>query len=53
MIFDWDISGDYLRKGWLVLEDGEEVELEMDDFEVEDECGEFVFEVVELDEMGK
>jgi len=50
---DWDISGDYLRKGRLALEDGEEVELEMDDLEAEDERGEFAPEVVELDETGK
>lgn len=50
---DWDISGDYLRKGRVALEDGEEVELEMDDLEAEDERGEFAPEVVELDETGK
>lgn len=50
---DWDISGDYLRKGRVALEDGEEVELEMDDLEAEDERGEFAPEVVELDEKGK
>ncbi|KAK0388430.1 hypothetical protein NLU13_4674 [Sarocladium strictum] len=50
---DWDISGDYLRKGRVALEDGEEVELEMDDLEAEDERGEFAPEVVELDESGK
>lgn len=50
---DWDVSGDYMRKGRVTLEDGEEVELEMDDLEAEDERGEFAPEVVELDEVGK
>ncbi|KAK1983873.1 AAR2 protein [Colletotrichum cereale] len=51
--FGWDIRGDYLRKGKKMLEDGEEVELEMDDLEAEDERGEFAATVVELDESGK
>ncbi|KAJ0302872.1 hypothetical protein COL5a_000939 [Colletotrichum fioriniae] len=51
--FGWDIRSDYLRKGKTMLEDGEEVELEMDDLEAEDERGEFAAVVVELDESGK
>ncbi|GKT73887.1 AAR2 domain containing protein [Colletotrichum tofieldiae] len=51
--FGWDIRSDYLRKGKKMLEDGEEVELEMDDLEAEDERGEFAATVVELDESGK
>ncbi|KAK6207784.1 AAR2 protein [Colletotrichum tabaci] len=51
--FGWDIRSDYLRKGKTMLEDGEEVELEMDDLEAEDERGEFAATVVELDESGK
>ncbi|TDZ29062.1 Protein AAR2-like protein [Colletotrichum spinosum] len=49
----WDIQGDYLRKGKTMLEDGEEVELELDDLEAEDERGEYAAVVVELDESGK
>lgn len=49
----WDISGDYLRKGKVVMEDGEEVELEMDDLQEEDSRGEWAPEVVELDEHGR
>ncbi|KAH0441445.1 AAR2 protein [Colletotrichum camelliae] len=51
--FGWDIRSDYLRKGKMRLEDGEEVEVELDDLEAEDERGEFAPEMVELDESGK
>ncbi|WYZ39834.1 hypothetical protein EsH8_IV_000175 [Colletotrichum jinshuiense] len=51
--FGWDIRSDYLRKGKTMLEDGEEVELELEDLEAEDERGEFAAVVVELDESGK
>ncbi|KAF5130444.1 hypothetical protein E5D57_006782 [Metarhizium anisopliae] len=49
----WDLSGDYLRKGIVVMEDGEEVELELTDLEAEDERGEWAPEFVELDENGR
>ncbi|KAF6812788.1 AAR2 domain containing protein [Colletotrichum sojae] len=51
--FGWDIRGDYIRKGKTMLEDGEEVEVELEDLEAEDERGEFAAVVVELDESGK
>ncbi|KAK3196699.1 hypothetical protein K4F52_000043 [Lecanicillium sp. MT-2017a] len=49
----WDIRGDYLRKGKVVMEDGEEIELEMKELQAEDERGEWAPEVVELDEQGR
>lgn len=51
--FGWDIRGEYLRKGKMVMEDGEEVELEMKELQAEDERGEWAPEVVELDENGR
>ncbi|KAK5994558.1 hypothetical protein PT974_05037 [Cladobotryum mycophilum] len=51
--FGWDIQGDYLRKGIIMLEDGEEVELEMSELEAEDERGEWAPEIVEFDENGR
>ncbi|KAL7789109.1 AAR2 domain-containing protein [Trichoderma ceciliae] len=49
----WDLHGDYLRKGKVTMEDGEEVELEMAELQAEDERGEWAPEVVELDEHGR
>lgn len=49
----WDLSGDYLRKGLVMMEDGEEVELELTDLEAEDERGEWAPEIVEFDENGR
>ncbi|KAF9877895.1 AAR2 protein [Colletotrichum karsti] len=51
--FGWDIRSDYMRKGKIMLEDGEEVDMELTDLEAEDERGEFAAVVVELDESGK
>ncbi|SPO02908.1 uncharacterized protein DNG_05586 [Cephalotrichum gorgonifer] len=51
--FGWDLRGDYLRTGKVMLEDGEEVEVDMDDLEAEDERGEFAATVVETDEAGR
>ena len=51
--FGWDIRAEYLRKGKVVMEDGEEVELEMKELQAEDERGEWAPEVVELDEQGR
>ncbi|KAF4982666.1 hypothetical protein FZEAL_1773 [Fusarium zealandicum] len=50
---DWDIRGDYLRRGNVMMEDGEEVELEVADLAAEDERGEWAPEVVDLDESGR
>lgn len=52
--FGWDIRSDYyLRSGKAMLEDGEEVDLEMDELEDEDERGEYAAVVVDLDEHGR
>ncbi|TQV91854.1 AAR2 protein [Cordyceps javanica] len=51
--YGWDIRGEYLRKGKVVMEDGEEVELEMKELQAEDERGEWAPEIVELDERGR
>ncbi|XXH04909.1 C2H2 finger domain transcription factor con7 [Hypoxylon texense] len=49
----WDLRGDYVRAGNLVLEDGEVVQAELSDFEDEDERGEFAPAVVRLDDEGR
>ncbi|OAA57242.1 AAR2 family protein [Cordyceps fumosorosea ARSEF 2679] len=51
--WDWDLGAEYVRRGRVVMEDGEEVELEMDELQAEDERGEWAPEVVELDEHGR
>ncbi|KAI1061653.1 hypothetical protein LB507_010698 [Fusarium sp. FIESC RH6] len=50
---DWDLRGDYLRRGNVMMEDGEEVELEDADMAAEDERGEWAPEIVDLDESGR
>ncbi|KAI0486914.1 A1 cistron-splicing factor [Xylaria cf. heliscus] len=45
----WDLRGDYVRLGNVMLEDGEMVEAELSDFEDEDERGEFAPTVVEME----
>ncbi|KAF4454720.1 hypothetical protein F53441_2798 [Fusarium austroafricanum] len=50
---DWDLRGDYLRRGKVMMEDGEEVELEITDLAAEDERGEWAPEIVDLDESGR
>ncbi|KAK4060497.1 uncharacterized protein Triagg1_10724 [Trichoderma aggressivum f. europaeum] len=49
----WDLHADYVRRGKVMMEDGEEVEVEMDELQAEDERGEWAPEVVELDEHGR
>ncbi|TWU72356.1 hypothetical protein ED733_002919 [Metarhizium rileyi] len=49
----WNLSGDYLRRGIVMMEDGEEVELELTDLEAEDERGEWAPELVEFDDNGR
>ncbi|KAI4870880.1 hypothetical protein F4820DRAFT_147650 [Hypoxylon rubiginosum] len=49
----WDLRGDYVRSGNLMLEDGEVVQAELSDFEDEDERGEFAPALVELDDKGR
>ncbi|KAJ3531844.1 hypothetical protein NM208_g8701 [Fusarium decemcellulare] len=50
---DWDLRGDYLRRGNVMMEDGEQVELEVADLAAEDERGEWAPEIVDLDESGR
>ncbi|KAI0435210.1 A1 cistron-splicing factor [Xylaria sp. FL1042] len=47
--FGWDLKGEYVRSGNVMLEDGEMVEAELSDFEDEDERGEFAPIVVEME----
>lgn len=49
----WDLRADYVRSGKVMLEDGEQVDLDIDDFEAEDERGEFAAVVVEMDDHGR
>ncbi|KAI1847806.1 hypothetical protein JX265_009234 [Neoarthrinium moseri] len=51
--FGWDLRGEYVRSGKVMLEDGEMVEAELSDFESEDERGEFAAVVVDVDENGR
>ncbi|KAJ3571286.1 hypothetical protein NPX13_g5437 [Xylaria arbuscula] len=51
-LFGWDLKGEYVRSGNVMLEDGEMVEAELSDFEDEDERGEFAPTVVEMMENG-
>ena len=46
--YGWDLSDDMLRRGMLVLEDGEMVEMEMDGAEEDEERGEYAPVIVEL-----
>ncbi|KAH9906286.1 hypothetical protein F4778DRAFT_725326 [Xylariomycetidae sp. FL2044] len=48
----WDLRGDYVRAGHVMLEDGELVQAELSDFEDEDERGEFAPMIVEMEEGG-
>ena len=45
----WNLSDSYVRRGMLELEDGEQVEMEMNELEGEDERGEYAPVVVELE----
>ncbi|RFU24032.1 hypothetical protein B7463_g12304, partial [Scytalidium lignicola] len=49
----WDLSKNYVRSGKIQLEDGEMVDVELKDFEAEDERGEYAPVVVEIDEEGR
>jgi A1 cistron-splicing factor AAR2 len=51
--FGWDLRGDYVRSGKVMLEDGEVVDAELSDFESEDERGEYAAVVVNMDEDGR
>ncbi|KAF2964654.1 hypothetical protein GQX73_g8924 [Xylaria multiplex] len=45
----WDLRGEYVRSGNVMLEDGEMIQAELSDFEEEDERGEFAPLVVEME----
>ncbi|KAI1333680.1 hypothetical protein F5Y15DRAFT_404287 [Xylariaceae sp. FL0016] len=45
----WDLRGEYVRSGNVMLEDGEVVQAELSDFEDEDERGEYAPVVVEME----
>ena len=51
--WNWDLRGNYLRSGQYQLEDGEFVDAELEDFEAEDERGEYAPVMVDLDEDGR
>ncbi|KAL8785285.1 MAG: hypothetical protein Q9195_008704 [Heterodermia aff. obscurata] len=46
--YGWELSDAFVRKGMLELEDGEQIEMELEDMEGEDERGEYAPVVVEL-----
>lgn len=46
----WDLKGEYVRSGTVMLEDGETVKAELSDFEDEDERGEFAPTIVEMED---
>lgn len=46
--YGWEVSDEFARKGFLELEDGEQVYLEMDQLEGEDEKGDYAPVVVDL-----
>lgn len=51
---EWDLDGDsYVRRGKVMTDDGEELDVEVADLQAEDERGEWAPEIVELDESGK
>lgn len=47
--YGWDLGDDFVRRGMLELEDGEQVEMELEEMEGEDERGEYAPVVVDLD----
>lgn len=49
MEYGWELGDEFVRKGMLELEDGEQVYAEMDEMEGEDERGEYAPMIVELD----
>lgn len=52
--WDWDLRGNYVRKGNVQLEDGTVIEdMELTELEAEDERGEWAPQVVALDDEGR
>lgn len=51
---EWNLNADdYVRRGNVMMEDGETVEVDMHELQDEDERGEYAPEVVEFDDLGK
>ena len=48
--YGWELGDEFVRRGLLELEDGERVEVEMEEMEGEDERGEYAPVVVDLDD---
>ncbi|CAF9936348.1 hypothetical protein IMSHALPRED_010725 [Imshaugia aleurites] len=48
--YGWELGDDFVRRGMLELEDGEQVEMEMEEMDEEDERGEYAPVVVQLDD---
>ncbi len=48
--YGWELGDEYVRRGMLELEDGEQVEMEMEEMDGEDERGEYAPIVVDLDD---
>ena len=46
--YGWELSDSFVRKGMLELEDGEQIEMEVEDMEGEDERGEYAPVIVEI-----
>ncbi|CAG8970852.1 hypothetical protein HYALB_00000830 [Hymenoscyphus albidus] len=51
--WDWDLRANYVRSGKYQLEDGTWIDAELNDFQAEDERGEFAPVMVELDDNGR
>lgn len=51
--WDWDLRGNFVKRGPYQLEDGEVVDLEMEEFDAEDDRGEYAPVIVEMDEDGR
>lgn len=49
--YGWELGDEFVRRGMLELEDGEQVEMEMEEMEGEDERGEYAPVVVDLDNI--
>jgi A1 cistron-splicing factor AAR2 len=49
----WDLDANYLRKGQVMTEDGDFLNVEVEDLEDEDERGEYAPQVVDVDEDGR
>ncbi|KAI9700760.1 MAG: hypothetical protein M1836_002129 [Candelina mexicana] len=48
LAYGWELSDSYVRRGMLELEDGELIEMEVNDLEAEDERGEYAPVILEM-----